>query len=88
MSSRRARLALSVEKDLIDKAKKYAEQHGTSVSQLVTRYFEGLDRIESGSNTPILDRLIGILPGDSDVREHHEYWEQKYADGNTYSRRS
>jgi hypothetical protein len=75
-----AKLTLSIEDEVIQRAKTFAEQRGTSVSALVERY---LDLITRGSTLaregapPILARLRGTLAG-ADVEDHRRHLERKY----------
>lgn len=45
---RRSKLTLSVDKDLIEKAKKMALQQGTSLSSMVSRYLFAVLNLNSG----------------------------------------
>jgi hypothetical protein len=75
-----AKLTLSVDEDVIERAKAFAERRGTSVSALVERYLTLLTRElrpRSGSESPVLSRLRGILAG-VDVEEHRRHLERKY----------
>lgn len=74
-----AKLTLSVDERVIERAKKYASTRGTSVSGLVERL---LDLAASGSDQPdvappVLSRLRGSLKG-VDHRDYHRYLERKY----------
>ncbi len=74
-----AKLTLSVDEGVIERAKKYASARGTSVSGLVEQM---LDQAASGSDEPdmtppVLSRLRGSLKG-IDRRDYHRYLERKY----------
>ena len=74
-----AKLTLSVDERVIERAKKYAQARGTSVSGLVEQM---LDLAASGSDRkditpPVLARLRGSLKG-ADRRDYHRYLERKY----------
>lgn len=73
-----AKLTLSVDRDVVARAKRFAEQQNTSVSALVERY---LDRLTSeppaGDAPPVLTRLRGILRG-VDPADHRRHLERKY----------
>lgn len=69
-------LTLRIEKHLVDVAKRYAREHDTTISELVSDFLCALGKqAEPPSDTPILDELTGILPSeaaDSDYRRHLE----------------
>jgi hypothetical protein len=74
-----AKLTLSVDERVIQRAKHYARARGTSVSGLVEQM---LDLAVSGSNNkeltpPILSRLRGSLKR-VDRRDYQRYLERKY----------
>lgn len=62
----KSRLNITVENELAEQAKSYADAHGTSVSNLVEQYFRGLTRPLQKKN--ILD-LLKELPKPSIVIE-------------------
>lgn len=75
------KLTLRLEKDLIKEAKKYADEKGTSVSQLVADYFALLKSQKSHAKhekkiSPISSSLSGILKNselsESDYKTHLE----------------
>ena len=74
-----AKLTLSVDERVVERAKKYARLRGTSVSGLVEQL---LDLAASGSGDPgvtpsVLGRLRGSLKG-VDVGDYRRYLERKY----------
>ena len=74
-----AKLTLSVDERVIERAKKYAQARGTSVSGLVEQL---LDLAASGSDQkditpPVLARLRGSLKS-VDQRDYQRYLERKY----------
>lgn len=71
------KLTLSVDEDVIDRARRYSQQHNTSISRLVTNYLAQLSSA-SGAATPIVSRLRGILPSDINLDEYKEHLEEKY----------
>jgi hypothetical protein len=76
-------LNLSVERASVERARRYAELHGTSISRLVDEFLGSLP-LESGRRPrdaypPVVRRLIGVAAGSSlGVDDYHEYLEQKY----------
>lgn len=74
-----AKLTLSVDARVVERAKKYARARGTSVSGLVEQI---LDLAASGSDQPtmappVLSRLRGSLKG-LDRTDYRRYLERKY----------
>ena len=74
-----AKLTLSVDARVIERAKQYARARGTSVSGLVEQL---LDLAASGSEQPdmpppVLSRLRGSLKG-VDRHTYHRYLERKF----------
>ena len=71
------KLTLSVDESVIERARRYSQQHNTSISRLVSNY---LSQLSSGtdSGTPVVQRLRGILPHDIDLREHKQHLDEKH----------
>lgn len=80
----KSKLTLRLEKDLIKEAKKYAEEKGTSVSQLVADYFSLLKSQKSQKKdekkiSPISSSLSGILKkSDLSEADYKTHLEEKY----------
>lgn len=75
----RTKLTLSVDEALIEKAREYSQRHGTSISQLVSRFLSALPPApEKAEYTPTVRRLLGILPPDTDIADYRRYLEEKY----------
>jgi len=83
------KLTLSLEKEVIEKAKIYAKGTGRSLSEMVENYFRSLveksnkknKKDEFGDIDPQLKKLIGIikLPEDFDIKKAiDEYYKEKY----------
>jgi len=77
-----AKLTLSVDEDVVRRAKEHAARHGTSVSKLVEDYLSLLTaarkrRGRSPAATPILDQLRGSLRG-ADISGYGEHLEEKH----------
>jgi len=63
------KLTLKLDKDYIERAKKYAAKRKTSLSSLVEKYFAFLAEHDSGQDieiTPTVKKLSGVLELDSD----------------------
>ena len=68
---RRQKLTLSVDPDVIAKAKAFSRRHRTSVSELVTRFLRQLDERDT-AEAPVVERLRGLLPHDAS-RDHQRH---------------
>ncbi|MEX0892493.1 MAG: DUF6364 family protein [Gemmatimonadota bacterium] len=71
------KLTLSVDEQVIERARRYSQLHNTSISRLVSTFLAQLP-VEPDEETPIVRRLRGILPVEADVREHKGYLDEKY----------
>lgn len=64
------KLTLTLKKEIIEQAKKYASQEGRSLSEIVENYFKFLTEFKSDDKTeafsPRIKKLKGILKVDSD----------------------
>ncbi|MFN4198597.1 MAG: DUF6364 family protein [Flavobacterium sp.] len=83
------KLTLSLDKEVIEKAKIYAKGTGRSLSEMVENYFISLvekpnkknDSIKDDEIDPQLKKLVGIiqLPPDFDIKKaKEEYYKEKY----------
>ena len=75
------KLTLTLDDNVIKKAKSYAKQHDTSVSKLVEAYFSYLTSEKSGEVSGIVAELAGVLEGvDVDALQgsYTEHLERKY----------
>lgn len=77
------KLTLTVEKDVIKRAKLYAKHTGRSLSELIEKYLETLidEHKDTEQISPKLKRLIGSvkLPADFDEKkELNTYFENKH----------
>ena len=71
------KLTLSIDGQVIAKAKRYAQAHKTSVSHLVEQYLGKITSREEIELTGIVAELAGIIPDQEDDR--HEHVEKKYS---------
>lgn len=83
------KLTLSLDKEIIEKAKIYAKGTGRSLSEMVENYFKSLVEKSNKKNEstkkdeidPQLKKLVGIiqLPPDFDIKKaKEEYYKEKY----------
>lgn len=71
------KLTLSVDEDVIEKARRYSANHRTSISRLVTQFLARLPGDERRFSSTV-ERLIGLLPPDVDASRYHEHLKEKY----------
>ncbi len=74
------KLTVRINDQLIQSAKRYARKHGISLSHLIENYLSSLavEQDETFEQTPILQRLTGILPENVSIEDQHKHWEEKY----------
>ncbi len=68
-----SKLTLSVDDQVVQRAKQYAKERGTSVSELVQSYLDAVSRpLKAVEDPPVLREIRGILrKGDrEDYRQH------------------
>ena len=69
-----SKLTLSIDDDVVSRAKLYARQRGVSISKMVEAYLDTLatPTAKSSANAPILNRLRGSLrrADRDDYRKH------------------
>jgi len=82
------KLTLSLDKEIIEQAKKYAKQQNTSLSNMVENYFYYLTSDKPGKvnknreKTPITDKLLGSVKIDMFDADKlkEDYLVEKYLD--------
>ncbi|ARA93098.1 hypothetical protein AWN76_007940 [Rhodothermaceae bacterium RA] len=89
--SPRTKLTLRLDRDLIEAAKRYADEQGTSLSRLVAGYFRALARQTEAERQPQAEEdwkdrlspwtrsLLGRKPAvDLDEEDYYRYLEEKH----------
>jgi GTP1/Obg family GTP-binding protein len=76
-----ARLTLSVDEEVVTRAKRFAADHGTSVSKMVQEYLSSLEAAPELENLPPVTRsLVGILKNsDVDIEDYRRHLFEKYS---------
>jgi len=74
-----AKLTLSVDEDVISRAKSYARQRGVSISAMVETYLDSVTglRPSAKKDAPVLRSLRGILKK-ADLEERRRHLAAKY----------
>jgi predicted transcriptional regulator len=75
----KTKLTLRLDDEIVRRAKRYANEHDTSLSRMVEAYFDAIGRSSSSgteARSPRVRRLLGALEGaevqEEDYREHLE----------------
>jgi hypothetical protein len=73
----KTKLTLSVDPDVVARAKRFSERNQTTVSHLVEEFLASLgDSVEVA--TPIANRLRGVLPDSASRDDYRHHLEEKY----------
>lgn len=74
-----SKLTVRLNRTLIEDTKRYAEQHQTTVTQLIAAYLRFVTRQKPAPDDfPILNRLSGILPANVSTDAYQDYLVEKY----------
>jgi hypothetical protein len=75
----RTKLTIRVDRDLLERAKRYANEHNTTLTRLVSEYLRQLNvQDDPLADAPIVRRLSGTLSQKASVDDYREYLEEKY----------
>lgn len=73
------KLTLRISQEVLDGAKRYAREHGTSLTRLVTAYLARLGQEDDPlSSAPITRSLAGSLPKDASRADYRDHLVQKH----------
>lgn len=74
-------LSLSVDEAVVERARRYVEQHDTSIAELVSTILSKLpleEDFDSAELPPITRRLYGVATDGPDEEDYHRYLLEKY----------
>jgi hypothetical protein len=75
----KTKLTVRVPRDLLEGAKRYANEHGTTLTRLVSEFLRQLSiQDDMLADAPAVRRLSGILPADASIEDYRHYLETKY----------
>jgi hypothetical protein len=75
----RTKLTIRVPRDLLEGAKRYASEHNTTMTRLVSEYLRRLTTQDDAiADAPIVQRLSGTLPQQASVDDYRQHLEEKY----------
>jgi hypothetical protein len=72
------KLTVRIPVHLLEKAKRYAAQNNTTLTNLIEAYLQHIPVQQSLENAPIVQRLSGILSPDITIQDYKEHLEEKY----------
>lgn len=69
------KLTLSLNQEIIEKAKRYASSNGISLSRLIEAYLNAITSAENnhGEITPLVKSLTGVIKLDENFDEKEDY---------------
>ena len=74
------KLTIRIERATLERAKRYARQHDTSLTRLVTSHLERLGADdEAAGHAPVTRRLTGVLPPGASLQDYREHLDRKHA---------
>jgi len=79
-----SKLTVRVPRKTIERARDYAQRHGTTLTRLITAYLENLNE-PAPQLSPLVGQLMGSLPPDVSVDDYRAYLKAKYRDHETLS---
>lgn len=74
----KTKLTVRIDRRALDRAKRYAADHDTSLSKLISEFLGRLDTEGRPARTPILTKLTGILPAGASIDDHRRHLVKKY----------
>ena len=75
----KTKLTIRVPRDLLEGAKRYASEHDTTLTRLVSELLRQLSsQGDPLADAPIVRRLSGTLSQDVSVEDYRKHLEQKY----------
>ena len=74
------KLTIRISQNVLDGAKRYAREHGTSLTRLVTSYLERLGATVDGlDSAPLTRGIVASLPKSASRSEHRDHLEDRHA---------
>jgi hypothetical protein len=72
------KLTVRIPRNLVEKAKLYAAQNHTTLTDLIEAYLQNLPPQGLLEDAPIVRRLSGILSPEISIEDYHKHLEKKY----------
>ena len=74
------KLTIRIDRVTLEGAKRFAREHGTSLTRLVTGHLERLGAEDEGLGAaPVTRRLTGVLPPEASLQDYRKHLEHKHA---------
>jgi hypothetical protein len=74
------KLTIRIERATLERAKRYARRHGTSLTRLVISHLERLGPGDGAEDdAPVTRRLTGVLPPEASPQDYRDHLERKHA---------
>jgi hypothetical protein len=81
-SMEQTKLTVRISRDTLEEAKRFAREHGTTLTRLVVTHLEQLpvsaDPGAMPAGAPITRRLAGTLAPEASIEEYRTYLERKH----------
>ena len=72
------KLTVRISRSLLEKAKRYAAQNQTTLTDLIESYLQKIPAHGMLENAPIVRRISGILSQQVTIGDYHKHIEEKY----------
>jgi hypothetical protein len=74
------KLTIRLDRATLENAKRYAREHGTSLTRLVVSHLERLGvGTEPDGEAPVTRRLTGVLPAEASLQDYRDHLESRHA---------
>jgi hypothetical protein len=75
----RTKMTVRVPRDLLEGAKRYASEHDTTLTRLVSEFLRQLSiQGDFLADAPVVRRLSGTLAPEASIEDYRKYLEEKY----------
>jgi hypothetical protein len=76
------KLTVRVSRRILEKAKRYARDNNTTLTELISTYLQHIPDAASGlEDAPIVRRLTGSISPDVKVEDYKKHLDEKYGNG-------
>jgi hypothetical protein len=76
------KLTVRVPRHLLNNAKRYAQAHQTTLTELIATYLQQIpSESEVLNHAPVVRRLTGLLSSDASMDDYKKHLEEKYGAG-------